>query len=44
VNKKAHRFQNIYGTVRRNMKRKSSKETELKVYKILAGSASWRGA
>jgi hypothetical protein len=47
VNNKLHKFQNICGTIRRNLKRKTRKDTQLKFYKTMAvpvlmyGSEAW---
>jgi hypothetical protein len=47
VNNKLHKFQNICGTIRRNLKTKTRKFTQLKCYKTMAvpvlmyGSEAW---
>jgi hypothetical protein len=47
VNNKLHKFQNICGTIRRNLKKKTRKGTQLKFYKPMAvpvlmyGSEVW---
>jgi hypothetical protein len=47
VNNKLHKFQNICGTIRRNLKKKTRKGTELTFYKTIAvpvlmyGSEAW---
>jgi hypothetical protein len=38
-----HKFQNIFGTIRRNLKKKTRKDTQLEFYKTMAVSVLMYG-